>query len=219
MPKISKGLKVGFTIGKGEAGKPTLEPEAAYLYQQLGPMVENDEETGWVTAHLCAVLMKPVELVSALALADGDKPGWRQALDLDEAPVQLLPWLGQFNGTPLDDTEPEEEMRRKIREARGSHRGTTRAIVSDVAATLTGDQTVHLFEREGSPFENLIITRTSETPDEAATRTALANRQTKPLGAVYELVVGWIVGEVEATEPSVKAVEEIGTVETVERHG
>jgi hypothetical protein len=168
--------------------KPELEPEAAYLYQQLAPMVENDEDTGWVTAHLCAVLMKPVELVSQLAAADGDEPGWRNAVDLDQCPAQLLPWLGQFNGTPLDGTGSEAEMRRKIREARGSHRGTTRAILSDLKATLTGTQHVTLLERNGSPFENVFLTLTSETPSEAAAREALTNRQTKPLGVINTLI-------------------------------
>jgi hypothetical protein len=188
MPEISLTLEIPFEIG---AGAPTLEPEAAYLYQQLLPMAGDDEENGWVLAHLCAVLMKPVELVSQLAAADGEKPGWRKVLDLDEAPVELLPWLGQFNGTALDETESEEEMRRKIREARGSHRGTTRAILSDVAATLTGTKSVRLLERDGSsPYENVVVTRASETPNEAATLAALNNRQTKPLGVVYALIVG-----------------------------
>jgi hypothetical protein len=177
-------------VWKVEPAPVILEDEAAYLYQQLAPMAGDDAANGYATAHLCAVLMKPVELVSALALADGEKPGWRKVQDVDDCPAQLLPWLGQFNGTPLDDTEPEEEARRKIREARGSHRGTTRAIVSDVKATLTGTQSVDLIERDGGPFENLVITRTSETPSEAATLAALNNRQTKPLGATYSLVVG-----------------------------
>jgi hypothetical protein len=189
---IEEGLFVGFTIGDelGEIpGAPILEPEAAYLYQQLRPMVEDDEDTGWVTAHLCAVLMKPVELTMQLANADGDKPGWRQAVDLDHAPARLLPWLGQFNGTPLEDTEPEGEQRRKIREARGSHRGTTRAVISDLMATLGGERRVTLIEREGSAFENTFRTLPGETPNPAAAEAAIKNRQTKPLGVVNTLIV------------------------------
>lgn len=210
MPVFGGGLKFPFLVGP--PGPPPLEPEAAYLYQQLLPMAEDDADTGYVTAHLCAVLMKPVELVSQLAKEDGDKPGWRSAVDVDNAPAQLLPWLGQFNGTPLEDTEPEEEMRRKIREARGSHRGTTRAILSDVAATLTGTKSVRLIERDGpSPFENVVVTRASETPDEAATLAALNNRQTKPLGVVYQLVVATsiLVDELTGTTD-----EQVGTTDS-----
>jgi hypothetical protein len=170
-------------------GSPTLEPEAAYLYQQLRPIAGEDAEHGYATAHLCAALMKPVELISKLASEVGDRPGYADAVDLPETPTQLLPWLGQFSGTPLIDGEDPEEQRRKIREARGSHRGKVQAILSDVKATLTGTQTVTLIERyEGKTCMNLVITRASETPDEAATLAALNNRQTKPLGAVYILV-------------------------------
>jgi hypothetical protein len=167
-----------------------LEPEAAHLYQQLGPMVDDDEDTGWVTAHLCAVLMKPVELVMQLAADDGDLPGWRRTVDVDDAPAQLLPWLGQFNGTPLDEADAEEEQRRKIREARGSHRGTTRAVISDLKTTLTGTQSVVLIEGDPGPFENLFVTLSGETPDAAASQAALADRQTKPLGVINTLVTG-----------------------------
>lgn len=189
---------------------PELEPEAAYLYQQMLPMAGSDAENGYATAHLCAVLMAPVELVSKLASEVGDRPGYADALDLDETPTQLLPWLGQFNGTPLMGGEDPEEQRRKIREARGSHRGTTRAIISDVKATLTGTLSVDLLERDGGPFENIVVTRTSETPDEAATLAALENRQTKPLGAIYTLTVG---GSILIDELVGTIDEQVGTID------
>jgi hypothetical protein len=165
-----------------------LEPEAARLYQQMLPMAGDDEANGYAMAHLCAVLMAPVELVTQLASDNGDLPGWRNAVDVDEAPAQLLPWLGQFNGTPLQDGEPEEEQRRKIREARGSHRGTTRAVISDLKATLTGTQSVVLIERDGDPFQNLFVVLPAEMPDEALAVGALTNRQTKPLGVINTVV-------------------------------
>ncbi len=186
MSEISPALTIPFEIGTG--GRPPLEPEAAYLYQQLQPMAGDDEDTGWVTAHLCAVLMKPVESVSQLAAADGTKPGWRRVVDVDNAPAQLLPWLGQFNGTPLDATEPAEEQRRKIREARGSHRGTVKAIVSDLKATLTGTKFVQVLEGEGSPFANTFVVLASEVPDMEASTRAITNRATKPLTTVNTLI-------------------------------
>jgi hypothetical protein len=54
---------------------------------------------------------------------------------------------------------------------------------------LTGEQSVRLIERDGGTFQNVVVTRASETPDEAATLAALANPETKPLGATYTLVV------------------------------
>jgi hypothetical protein len=165
-----------------------LEPEGARLYQQMLPMAGDDEANGYAMAHLCAVLMAPVELVTQLASDDGDLPGWRNAVDVDEAPAQLLPWLGQFNGTPLQDGEPVEEQRRKIREARGSHRGTTRAVISDLKATLTGTQSVVVIERDGDPFQNLFVVLPAEMPNEAVSIAALSNRQTKPLGVINTLV-------------------------------
>jgi hypothetical protein len=190
MAEISPSLTIPFEIGTGGAGPPPLAPEAAYMYQQLQPMAVEDEDNGFVLAHLCAALMKPVELTMQLAADDGNKPGWRRAVSVDEAPAQLLPWLGQFNGTPLDASEPEEEQRRKIREARGSHRGTIRALLSDLTATLTGGKRVTLLEREGSPFENIFRTLPGETPDVALAQSTLTDRQTKPLGTINTLIAG-----------------------------
>lgn len=165
-----------------------LEPEAAHLFQQIAPVAQDDEANGDAAAHLCAVLMAPVELISRIAADNADRPGWAQAVDVDNAPAQLLPWLGQFNGTPLQPGEPEEEQRRKIREARGSHRGTPAAVISDLKATLTGTQSVTLVERDGNNFENLFATLTAETPHEALSLAAITNRQTKPLGVINLLV-------------------------------
>jgi hypothetical protein len=200
---------------------PVLEPEAARLYQQIGPVTQGDAEHGYAAAHLCAVLMAPIERVVKIATEQGDKPGYSRMMNVNDADVEDLPWLGQFNGTPLIGSEPIEEQRRMIREARGSHRGAKRAIVSDVQATLTGEKTVDLIERAGSAFENVVVTRPAQTPREAATLAVLNDRSTKPLGAMYELIVTdtWIVAEVEEFEPSVAAVEALGTVRNVEIHG
>lgn len=178
---------------------PTLEPEAGRLYQQLAPVTGKDEENGWATAHLCAVLMAPIERIAALALEDGERPGFAKLMNVDDCDLEDLPWLAQFNGTILSGKEPEEEARRLIREARGSHRGTHPAIVSDIAVLLTGTKHANLLERCGNPFANIITTKPSETPDETAIIIALGDRAAKPLGATYTLVVTnvWIVAEVE----------------------
>lgn len=199
---------------------PTLEPEAARLYQQIKPASEDDEANGWAAAHLCAVLMAPVEKVSRWASDDGDRPGWGIVLDVDDGPAELLPWLGQFDGTQVDPTLPEAEQRRLVREARGSHRGKRSAILSDIQAALTGTKFVSLIERAGAPLRAIVRTRPSET-DETTVLAALNNRLTAPLGVVYKLIVAdiWIVAEIERTYSTVHEFEEaFATVKAVEEH-
>jgi hypothetical protein len=165
---------------------PIRQPEAARLYQQILPVARDDEQHGDAAAHLCAVLMAPIERIVKVATEVGKRPGYGRMLNVDEADVEDLRWLGLLNGTALSGLEAEEEQRRLIREARGSHRGRVSAIISDVKATLTGTKSVTVLERDGaSPFENLVVTGASQTPNPTATLAALANRQTKPLGAVY----------------------------------
>jgi hypothetical protein len=57
-------------------------------------------------------------------------------------------------------------------------------------STITRDGGVTLIERfEDDPFRNLVVTRATETPDPDATWAVLNNRQTKPLGVAFTLVV------------------------------
>jgi hypothetical protein len=169
---------------------PVLEPEAARLYQQLLPMAGDDEANGYATAHLCAVLKAPIERVARIALDQGEASGYSSLLNVDDCDAEDLPWLGQFNGTALSGSEPEEEARRLIREARGSHRGTPSALLSDLMATLTGAKSVQVLERVGSPFENRFVVQEGEMPDERPSLAALNDRTTKPLGTVNTIEVG-----------------------------
>lgn len=159
------------------------------MYQQLACNDPNPGATGWALANQCAVIMAPVEDVTAWAADTDQQLGWGIILDVDNCDPILLPWLGQYNGTVVNTTHTVDEQRRQIREARGSHRGRPSAVVSDIQAQLTGTQFVDLIERDGGEFLNTVVTRTSETPDSDAVVAALANPATKPLGVLYTLTV------------------------------
>jgi hypothetical protein len=168
---------------------PTLEPEAARLYQQMLPVAGQDAENGFVLAHLCAVLMAPIERVARIALDHGEQLGYSSMLDIDAADTVDLAWLGQFDGVALAGSQPDGEQRRMIREARGSHRGKPEAIVSDLQATLTGSKHVEVAERVGGPLRNSFVVQTRDLIDEAVSQSALEDRATKPLGTINTLVV------------------------------
>lgn len=160
------------------------------MYQQLGPQVAlADPATGWATANLCAVLAAPVEDVTAWSSDTPTMPGWGTVMDVDTGPLEVLQWLGQYDGQQIDPTLPDTEQRRQIKEARGAKRGRPSAIKSDVAAVLTGTQFVDLIENDGGDFLCTVVTHTAETPDPAAVTAALANRATKPLGVIYTTVI------------------------------
>ncbi len=169
---------------------PVLEREAARFYQQMLPLAGEDAQHGYATAHLCAVLMKPIERAARIALDAGDVSGYSTLLNVDLADAEDLPWLGQFNGTALSGAEPAEESRRLIREARGSHRGKVQALVSDLQATLAGTKSVRVIERVGNAYTNRFVVREDELVSHAMSLAAINNRSTKPLTTVNELQVG-----------------------------
>jgi hypothetical protein len=93
----------------------------------------------------------------------------------------------------------EDDWRAEITSPPAFERGTPTAIRSAVQRYLTGNRTVTLIERDGSPWRLTVITYTSETLDAAAAERAA--RSQKPVGLVltYRVDPGWNVGQLEPT--------------------
>jgi hypothetical protein len=176
-----------------------LRPRAASMFAR------NPVDQGDVFASLCDVLRMHVEDVAELGFTDKDTgaPGWSAVVDADRAPDAWLDWLSQFPGVRRDPAVTDAgEKRRRIKEARGQHRGKLSAILSELRTTLVSatDGPAYVFvDTSDGPHHLVFVTHTAETPDEAASTARLNAKGVKPLGAVYELNVvdGWAVGEME----------------------
>lgn len=172
------------------AGPPVDTPTAAErLYERLGPVATYDAENGYVVQYIAEALALPQAVVDEV-MVDGDQLAWQPALDPDTCPADWLPWLAQFPGVTLLPSDLTEAQRRaRIKAAAGFYRGTQRAMIGAVQATLSApDAPVTILTNVGDDRWALeVITRTADTPDPAASERAA--RSQKPGGFLLTYVV------------------------------
>lgn len=161
----------------------------AWIFRRLAPVWRVNPGDSTITEALADSLAAPLEDVYSVVEGDETYGPWATALDPHLTPARFLAWLAQFPGVQLPQAAGEAEQRDRIEQAAGFYRGTRRSIRVDVQRTLTGNKFVRVFARaDGQRWKQVILTRTSETPDPTAT--AAAALAQKPAG-VYpqELVV------------------------------
>lgn len=180
---------------------PDLPPLAAELYRSLLPFTRwsderrekewTDEELGWPLASYVAALASMFTELDDLVRTTDDGPGYSALLDADRAPLNALPWLGQFIGVTVDTTKSDAAQRAQIRDEAGFRRGRPASMVAAAQTTLTDTKTVMMTERYTSAYRLRVRTFDVETPDIEATRAALISQ--KPAGIVldYDTVATW----------------------------
>lgn len=149
--------------------RPELEPFAEALYASMEPVASymDGDRNAYALAHLCGAIGAMFQPVDTLARDNDDGPGWSAVLDLARSP--WLPWLGQFLGVTPRAGATDDEQRASISGTAGFRRGSVAAMRAAAALHLTGEKSVILRERDGSPYRLEIVTYTDETPDPAAT--------------------------------------------------
>lgn len=121
---------------------------------------------------------------------DGSLP-WAPITNIDRALGEAsLVYLAQLAGVRVPQGLSEASMKVVIERAEARRRGRLDYMVELAKSTLTGTKTVITMERSTSAWTLRILTRTSETPDPAATEAAI--RRGKPAGIVldYAAVAG-----------------------------
>lgn len=167
---------------------PVLTKVGQRLYDALSFLAYDDANQGYALAHYCAAMARMFDQVSLYAEdRDDGTPGWGAMLDPDTAPVEAIPWLGQFVGVPVPDGLSESQQRALVSDVGGFRRGTVASLVAAAQNFLTGAKTVTILERYGSPYHLRISTRTAETPDSVAVLNALIAQ--KPAGIMMDYVV------------------------------
>jgi hypothetical protein len=170
------------------------------LYEGVAPLAYADADNGYALRTLCYAIGELFAQVELLARADaaGNDP-WSVIMDVDRALGYMLPYLGQFVGQAIPVGTPDAVARDLIRSPSNQERGTLAKIVTDAKRTLTGTQYIRVIERDGSPWRLSVFTRTSETPDPAATDAAI--QAVKPAGIVVNHVTsaGVVIDELTGT--------------------
>ncbi len=166
-----------------------LEPLAAEVAHELAPFLSKDEENGDAGAHFIAVLNGPLEVIAEGVREDEDeRDGFAVFMDLDRCPAIALPWIAQLKGVRATPGLSEADARDEIRNGEGLRRGTADSLARAGRKHLTGEKSVRVLERVGGdPYALTVITRTSETPDPAATLADFL--KAKRIGVVLQHVV------------------------------
>lgn len=187
--------------------RPVVSDTAEELYASLGPWQRRDTAIGeatdeWRLLELCEGLAGGLQGVEDIIRDTDDGPGWSIVMDADRAPVDWLPWLGQFVGVRLPPGLSEAEQRARIKNTDGFQRGTPEALKAAARSYLTGSQSVFFIERYGSPYRLQVATLIAETPDPAVVERALLEQ--KPAGIVltYATVAGHDYATLAATHVS-----------------
>lgn len=170
---------------------PTLDPVAAEYYRSLLPLAYADADLGWPLLNFLAALGAITQGVDDIVRDSPEGPGWSVLFDVDRAPLDVLPWLGQWVGVTVDTTRTDADQRQQIRDESGFRRGTPAAIVAAAQTTLTGTKTVLMYERDTGAYRLTIHTFSDETPDPAATLAAILTQ--KPAGIIlfYSVIPTW----------------------------
>lgn len=178
--------------------RPTVPAVSETWYGELGVTQPADEQLGWPFLIFLAGLGAAFGPLHDVVRDTDQGPGWSILLDPERCPNWALPWLAQFAGVTLTPGATDAEWRDEITSPPAFQRGTPAAIRSSVQRYLTGNKTVTLLERDGSPWRLTVITYTAETTD--ATAAEAAARSQKPVGVLltYRVDPGWSVGDLEA---------------------
>lgn len=155
---------------------------AAVLYDSITPAQEIPPAAPEQTDLMwwCVSLARPMDGWWAIT-----QDNWESILDPYETPTEALGWLAQFDGTVIEPSWTEQEIRDAIARPDGFARGTPAAMMDAARRTLTGNKYVLLVERfGGNAYHIFMRTLDAETPDEAATRAAILSK--KPAGLILD---------------------------------
>lgn len=171
--------------------RPVVSAAAEELYGYLGALTNDDEATGWQLLLYCDSLASMVEPLYDWVSDTDEFPGWTSPFNVDEAPVEVLPWLAQFVGVALLQGLTEEQAREAIAAHLGFNRGTPAAIVAATQRYLVGARRVRFQERfaygAANPYGLWIRVYTPDTPDGSLVLKSILEQ--KPAGILLDFDV------------------------------
>lgn len=171
---------------------PDLVPDsfAARLFGMLAPLAQLDGDNAWSLLILCNAIGTQYQQVEDWVRDTPDGPGWSLLLDVNRCPPEALGWLAQLVGVRLLPGATDAQNRERVTSTDGFNRGTPAAIIGAARATLTGNRSVFLIERDSTvaapdyAYYLTVETYRGQTPDPAATQRAILAQ--KPGGIVLD---------------------------------
>lgn len=146
--------------------------------------IDGDDENNAILDAVCDAVGDVAERLGVVAFGDAANgvPAGRALSDPSVAPDWALPHAALYTGAiPLPGRRAGEDEAAYLARARdaavypiGPKRGTHEAVRRTVMPLLTGTQQVFIADDFGGPYDLLVRTIVSETPDPAAVEAALA---------------------------------------------
>lgn len=193
---------------------PVLNSVGQRLYSALGPLAWRDAELGYPLAYFCGCIGIMLSPLDDLVRETDTHPGWAKALDVDVAPVFVLPWLAQFVGVELDPRGQETEeiwaakQRERIKVHVAYQRGSVPGLLAQAKLWLTGTKTAFLRERDTNAWHMTLVTLISETPDQTGMLADLrAHAKAGGLKLDNSMVVGWDLFGIDTAYSSFTAID------------
>lgn len=162
--------------------RPATTPFSEAVYALLEPVADQDEDLGWPLLTFIVACSSMIDPVDTIVRDNGAIPGWAVALDVNNAPLWVLPWLAQFAGVHLDTSQTDPIQRAQILQHTLFNRGTLAAMILAAQATMTGSKTVSVTERAGDAWTVAFTAAAGEVPSVAATLAAI--NAVKPAGII-----------------------------------
>lgn len=173
-----------------------LHPTTAALFAAIGPgMTVGDDGTLLAWLDGAASLLGEVDDV----VRDDVTLGWAAELTADR--THRPRWTAQLLGVEPTDGATDADVRTLIRNRPSFRRGTIGAIVAAAKATLTGSQYVNVIERDASPYRLRVQTFIGQTPNPAATLTALLAQKPGGLILTHQVIDMTSYAALEAEAP------------------
>lgn len=180
--------------------RPVLSPDPGPALERLYDALPDhyrsaDEPAGFPLYRWLAGVVGQLGEIDALIDGidyDDTVPGDTSTLaDPQVAPVAWLPWIAQLVGVRLSADLTEQQARDAVQFASSGWRAGTKQAIADAARSeLTDTKYAVVYDHsianpgDGGPWDVMILTRTSETPDPAAVLAAVIARGAKPAGVV-----------------------------------
>jgi hypothetical protein len=148
------------------------------VLEQLAPLTRAFPDPAGTLDAVVRALTGPAEVVATAARATETRAAWSAVRDPDDCPPSWLDWLGQHAGEFFEPGVTEDQKRQQIRDTPHIHRGQIATLIAQVEPTLVGQRSVRVIPRAGgNPWNLTVLTRTSETPDPAASEAAARFRK------------------------------------------
>lgn len=166
--------------------------------------------------------------IDFVSVNDGGEPGdTSELVDPEVADASWLRWLAQLVGVPYNPSDTEASIRDAIQFASSGWRAGTKVGIAAAARTaLTGTKHTEVYDHsitapgDGGPFDVLLVTAISETPDVNAVLATVVAKGAKPAGVILRhraYSASW--AELEAGFTTWNAIEAVGSWTALEETG